>query len=123
MRGVLSELWANLTGEPDGVSWTEVDAGGVPGIWANPNGGATDRVVQYVHGGGYVLGSADDYRRFTGHIAKAVGCRVLNVDYRLAPENPHPAPVEDSTAAYRWLLTQATTPRIWPLPVTRRAAG
>ena len=59
-----------------------------------------------MHGGGYVLGSADDYKRFTGHIAKAVGCRVLNVDYRLAPEHPHPAPVEDSTAAYRWLLTQ-----------------
>jgi acetyl esterase/lipase len=105
------ETFTQLTGEPSGVRWTEVDAGGVPAIWADPTGGAQDRVVQYVHGGGYVIGSADYYRKFTGHLANAVGCRVLNVDYRLAPEHPHPAPVEDSTAAYRWLLDQGIEPR------------
>jgi len=104
------DTFATLTGEPDGVRWTEVDAGGVPAIWADPERGATDRVVQYVHGGGYVIGSADYYRKFTGHLANAIGCRVLNVDYRLAPEHPHPAPVEDSTAAYRWLLAQGIEP-------------
>jgi acetyl esterase/lipase len=60
----------------------------------------------YVHGGGYVIGSATGYRNFTGQLARAVGCRVLSVDYRLAPEHPHPAAVEDSTTAYRWLLDQ-----------------
>ena len=97
---------AMMTAAPDGVTWTEVDAGGVPAIWADPDGGSTDHVVMYVHGGGYVIGSATGYRNFTGQLAKAVGCRVLNVDYRLAPEHPHPAAVEDSTTAYRWLLDE-----------------
>ena len=105
------DMFVTLTAEPDGVNWTEVDAGGVPAIWADADGGATDRVLQYVHGGGYVIGSAPYYRKLTGHLAKAIGCRVLNVDYRLAPEHPHPAPVADSTAAYRWLLDQGIEPR------------
>jgi acetyl esterase/lipase len=95
-----------MTAAPDGVAWTEVDAGGVPAIWADSEEGSSDHVVMYVHGGGYVIGSATGYRNFTGQLAKAVGCRVLNVDYRLAPEHPHPAAVDDSTTAYRWLLDQ-----------------
>ncbi len=63
-----------------------------------------------MHGGGYVIGEAHSYKHFTGHIAKAVGCRVLSVDYRLAPEYPHPAPLHDSTTAYRWLLEQGWEP-------------
>ncbi|MEA3215462.1 MAG: epsilon-lactone hydrolase [Acidimicrobiia bacterium] len=102
--------FAGVCAAPSGVTWTDVDAGGVPAIWADPTGGATDRVLQYVHGGGYVIGDANFYRNLTGHLAKALGCRVLNVDYRLAPEHPHPAPVEDSTTAYRWLLGQGFTP-------------
>jgi acetyl esterase/lipase len=97
---------AMMTVAPEGVSWTEVDAGGVPAIWADPEGCSPDHVVMYVHGGGYVIGSATGYRNFTGQLARAVGCRVLSVDYRLAPEHPHPAAVEDSTTAYRWLLDQ-----------------
>jgi len=104
------ETFTRLTTEPEGVRWTEVDAGGVPAIWADPTGGAQDRVLQYVHGGGYVIGSAPYYRKLTGHLANALGCRVLNVDYRLAPEHPHPAPVEDSTTAYKWLLDQGIEP-------------
>jgi acetyl esterase/lipase len=104
------ETFSSLTGDPPGVRWTEVDAGGVPAIWADPADGASDRVLQYVHGGGYVIGSAPYYRKFTGHLANALGCRVLNVDYRLAPEHPHPAPVLDSTTAYRWLLDQGYEP-------------
>ena len=112
----LEEMRANtssfgeFTAEPDGVIWEPVDAGGVPAIWAIPDGGAGDRVVEYLHGGGYVLMSAEIYKRLTGHLAKAVGCRVLSVDYGLAPENPHPGPVNDSVTAYRWLLDQGYRP-------------
>ena len=109
MRGLYG-LISDLCQEPGDVTYGEVDAGGVPAIWADPKGGATDRVVQYVHGGGYVIGSAHYYKPLTGRIAKAVGCRVLNVDYRLAPEHPHPAPVDDSVAVYHWLLGQGYTP-------------
>jgi monoterpene epsilon-lactone hydrolase len=104
------QAFSGLGTVPDGVSWTEVDAGGVPAIWAEPDDGSGDAVILYVHGGGYVIGSADAYRGVTGHLARAAGCRVLNVDYRLAPEHPHPAAVEDSTAAYRWLLEQGVAP-------------
>ena len=97
---------AMMTVAPEGVAWTKVDAGGVPAIWADAEEGSSDHVVMYVHGGGYVIGSATGYRNFTGQLASAVGCRVLSVDYRLAPEHPHPAAVEDSTSAYRWLLDQ-----------------
>jgi acetyl esterase/lipase len=105
-----AEDFAAMCSEPDGVTWTAVDAGGVPAIWADPDGGATDRVLLYVHGGGYVIGSAEIYKKLTGHLANACGCRVLSVDYRLAPEHPHPAPVTDSTTAYKWLLEQGIEP-------------
>jgi epsilon-lactone hydrolase len=102
--------FSQLTAEPDGVRCEAVNAGGVPAQWIIPAGAAEDRVLQYVHGGGYVLMSAETHRKMVGHIAKAIGCRALNVDYRLAPEHPHPAPVEDSVIAYRWLLSQGVEP-------------
>lgn len=92
--------------EPQGVTITETYAGGSRAYWHDPAGGAADRVVLYVHGGGYVIGSARVYDRLAGHLANSVGCRILNVDYRLAPEHPHPAAVQDATNAYRWLLAQ-----------------
>lgn len=94
---------------PEGVGGVAVDAGGVACEWQTPEA-AGDGVVLYVHGGGYVAGSIASHRNLTGHLAKASGCRVLSVDYRLAPEHPHPAPVEDSVAAYRWLLDQGVEP-------------
>jgi phosphinothricin tripeptide acetyl hydrolase len=89
---------------PEGVTGTPVTAGGVPAEWIDPPGGATDRVVLYLHGGGYVAGSIDSHRNLTGHLARAMGCRVLALHYRLAPEHPFPAAVHDALAAYRWLL-------------------
>ena len=96
--------------EPAGITITETYAGGSRAYWNDPVNGVMDRVLLYVHGGGYVIGSARLYDRLAGHLANAIGCRVLNVDYRLAPEHPHPAAVQDSTAAYRWLLAQGYKP-------------
>ncbi len=101
-----AEMFAEMTAEPAGVKYEKVDAGGVPAVMVTPDGAKVDRVLQYVHGGGYVFCSANTHKRMAGHIAKAVGCRALVLDYRLAPEHPHPAPVDDSVAAYRWLLSQ-----------------
>lgn len=95
---------------PEGVTITETYAGGSRAYWNDPAGCAMDRVILYVHGGGYVIGSPKSHERLVGHLAKAVGCRALNVDYRLAPEHPHPAAVTDATNAYRWLLAQGFTP-------------
>ena len=101
---------ARLTSEPAGVHYEAVHAGGVSAQWVIPDGATADRVLQYVHGGGYVLMSAETHRKMVGHIASAIGCRALNVDYRLAPEHPHPAALEDSVTAYRWLLEQGVEP-------------
>ena len=98
------EAFGELATEPGGVRWEDVEIGGRPCRWAIPDDAMTDRVVQYLHGGGYVIGSLDSYRKMTGHYAAAMGCRVLSVDYGLAPENPHPAAVDHSTAVYRALL-------------------
>jgi epsilon-lactone hydrolase len=105
-----ADAFADLTAEPTGVTYRDVVAGGVPAIWVEPDGAAGDRVIQYVHGGGYVLMSARTHAKLVGHIAKATGCRALSVDYRLAPEHPHPAAVTDSVAAYRWLLAEGIEP-------------
>jgi epsilon-lactone hydrolase len=61
-------------------------------------------VILYFHGGGYVAGSVETHREFLAHIARATKRRILAVDYRLAPENPFPAALEDAVTVYRWLL-------------------
>jgi epsilon-lactone hydrolase len=65
-----------------------------------------DRAVLYLHGGGYVIGSINTHRRLAYDISAASGARVLVIDYRLAPEHPFPAAVEDAAKAWRWLLQQ-----------------
>src|SRR6185437_5239347 len=72
---------------PDGITVSEAYAGGCRAYWNDPRGGARDRVVLYFHGGGYLLGSPQTHERLCGHLANAAGCRVLSVDYRLAPEH------------------------------------
>ncbi len=104
------EHLGDVTGEPGGADYIETDAGGVPAFWAVPKGCAVDRVLLCSHGGGYVAGSMYSHRKLYGHLAKAVGCRGLIVDYRRAPESPHPGPVDDMVTAYRWLLDQGITP-------------
>ncbi|HJU16321.1 MAG TPA: alpha/beta hydrolase [Stellaceae bacterium] len=104
------EQWGNITGEPGGVDYSETDAGGVPALWAAPKGCAEDRVLLCAHGGGYVVASMYTHRKTYAHVAKAVGCRALIVDYRRAPENPHPGPVNDMARSYKWLIDQGIRP-------------
>ena len=105
------EHWGDVTAEPGGVDYIEVDAGGVPALWVVPKGCRQDRVVLCTHGGGYVTGSMYTHRKVYGHVAKAVGCRALIPHYRRAPEHVHPAPVDDATKSYRWLLDQGIKPQ------------
>lgn len=102
--------WRELATVPEGVTISETYAGGSRAYWHDPEGGAQDRVLLYVHGGGYVIGSPQSHENLVSHLAKEIGCRALNLDYRLAPEHPHPAAVDDTTAAYKWLLDQGYAP-------------
>jgi acetyl esterase/lipase len=99
------EHWGDVTAEPAGVSYHEIEAGGRPALWAIPDNCAADRVLLCLHGGGYVLASMRSHRKLYGHIARAVGCRALIPEYRRAPEHPHPAQVTDVVQAYDWLLS------------------
>lgn len=96
--------------KPEDIEWSEVDAGGVPAEWTTATSSRDGRVLVYFHGGGYVMGSAAGHRGMCSHLARATRSRVLNVDYRLAPEAPFPAAVEDAVRAYRFVLDQGIDP-------------
>ena len=92
------------------VDVTSVDANGVLAEWvAAPN--ANDNCAAlFLHGGAYILGSIESNRELAARISKSTRSRVLNIEYRLAPENPFLAAVEDATDAYRWVLDQGIDP-------------
>jgi len=87
-----------------------VNAGGVPSEFVSWQGANGNRTILYLHGGGYVICSPRTHRDLVWRIARAAKARMLSIDYRLAPENPHPAAVEDALAAYQWLLGSGTDP-------------
>jgi acetyl esterase/lipase len=86
-------------------------AGNVKAEWVVAPAADAERVLLYFHGGGYVMGSINTHRAMVARMARAAGTRALMIDYRLAPEHPFPAAVEDATGAYRWLLDQGCKPR------------
>jgi monoterpene epsilon-lactone hydrolase len=95
---------------PPEVKVERVSAPAAPAEWLRPPGAVAGRVVLYLHGGGYVIGSPRSHRHLAAGIASAAAASALLLDYRLAPEHPYPAAVDDATAAYRWLLDQAIAP-------------
>ena len=95
----------------DDISTEKVGAGGVAAEWVVAPEAQDGRVLLYFHGGGYVFGSMRTHRIILAHLSRAAQARVLGLEYRLAPEFPFPAPVEDAVAAYRWLLSNGTNPK------------
>ncbi len=91
---------------PAEVHTQSVSANGVPAEWVRWREGVEDGAILYLHGGGYVFGSLDSHRNIAWRLARASGLSVLLVDYRLAPEHPYPAAVDDAFGAYQWLLDQ-----------------
>lgn len=87
----------------DAASVTPVDANGVPGEWVTVADSDPNRRLLYLHGGGYVIGSPITHRRLCEDIAAASGCSILNLDYRLAPEHPFPAAVDDAIEALKFI--------------------
>lgn len=83
---------------------TAVDAGGVPAEWVVTPKADAGRTIVYFHGGGYCIGSMLGHRAMLSHLSTAACARVLSVGYRLAPEDPHPAALDDAVRAYRWAL-------------------
>jgi acetyl esterase/lipase len=104
------ELLMGLFPTPDDVSREAVDAGGVPAEWIRAPAARENRVILYLHGGGYVIGSIQTHRELASRLSRASQARALLIDYRLAPEHPFPAALEDALTAYRWLLSTDVEP-------------
>lgn len=96
---------------PRGTRIEQVSAGGLPAEVVTTAASNPDRHVLFLHGGAYSVGSPRLYRLFTWRLANAARARVLAIEYRLAPEHPFPAALEDSVKAYRWLLGEGADPR------------
>jgi monoterpene epsilon-lactone hydrolase len=96
---------AQLRPLPDDISTEQVDADGVPAHWLTAPEADPKRVLMYIHGGGYQLGSVRSHGPLAAHLGRGIGRRVFLPEYRLAPEHPFPAAVDDIQAAWRWLVT------------------
>lgn len=91
---------------PAGVEMNRFDLDGLPSAWFVHANAEKDKVILYLHGGGYVLGGIDSQQMMCILMAQTLKIKVLLPEYRLAPENPFPAAVEDAVKVYRWLLAQ-----------------
>ncbi|MBN1365972.1 MAG: alpha/beta hydrolase [Syntrophaceae bacterium] len=91
---------------PLGCKFEKVESGGPDALWVNASPRTDKSTILYLHGGAYSMGSSHTHAGITGVLSELTQTRVLSVDYRLAPENPHPAAVEDAVSAYCWLLDQ-----------------
>ena len=92
------------------VKIEKLTLGGVPAECSRTPGDDASGAILYVHGGGYVIGSLDSHRHMVTEAGRAAGVPVYALDYRLAPEHPFPAPLEDTVAAYKQLLSQGIAP-------------
>jgi acetyl esterase/lipase len=96
---------------PRGTETNTVDVGGVKADRIATQASRQDRHILYLHGGGYVAGSPSLYRDLTWRLATLCRASVLCIDYRLAPEHPFPAALDDAVATYRWLLARGADPK------------
>jgi monoterpene epsilon-lactone hydrolase len=103
-RGRAFGLASDVTVQP-------VTSDGVKAEWTSTPDADPSSAILYLHGGGYVICSLDSHRHLAAEVGRASGARTLAVDYRLAPEHPFPAAVEDTVAAYRYLLNSGMQPK------------
>ena len=95
-----------LGGVSKGMKIEKVDIDGIQVEWLIPVNASHEKVILYLHGGGYVTGSIEDHRMMCGLLANSTEAKVLSPEYRLAPEHPFPAALDDSLKVYQWLLDQ-----------------
>jgi acetyl esterase/lipase len=96
---------------PADIMHQSLSADGVPCQWVIPQNSPPERVLLYLHGGGFVFGLTPPHLHMAARLAQNLGMRILMVDYRLAPQHPFPAALDDCVTAYRWLLAQGISPR------------
>lgn len=109
-RNALVDRW--LIRVDPALRRTSIDAGGVPAQWIEVPESRQDRTLYYLHGGAFCLRFPNVHAALAGRWCRRLGARALLVDYRLAPEHPYPAALDDCSAAYRWLLERSAPQQI-----------
>ena len=105
-----TESLAALFKTRDDVDCTPVEVGNIPAEWITPPDTSNGGVILYFHGGSYNSGSLVSHRSLVANIGVSTKSRLLNLEYRLAPEHPFPAAVDDAVTAYQWLLDNKISP-------------
>lgn len=104
------DLFTWFLRKPRGVKYEPEMVGHMDAMWIRPNNIDNDSVILYLHGGGYAMGSIKSHKKMAGRIARACKTQCLIIEYRLAPEHPFPAAVEDAFYAYQWLRDKGFRP-------------
>ena len=104
------DFFAGMVPTASGVAVRKDSIAGLHSEWLTPDGAPQDRLLLYWHGGGYLIGSCQSHRPFVSHLALEAGICALLPEYRLAPEHPFPAAIEDAVGVYRSLLEQGYEP-------------
>ena len=108
-RVIFEEMMAAIQ-VPADVTRSSGSLGGIPVVSVEVAGADPERVILYLHGGAYAIGTAASSVGLASDLARRAGTRLVTVDYRLAPEHPHPAALQDAIAAYRGLLDSGLSP-------------
>ena len=109
-RRTVMEATAENMPVAEGVVVEDIELGGVKGMKLTPSTAQANRTLLYFHGGGYCIGSPTSHKSMVSQIAEAMGATAYSMDYRLGPEAPFPAAVDDALASYRALLESDVNP-------------
>jgi len=109
MRYIYAE-WGQLGREPEDVCYRHEEFGALKGVWTLPQGADEGTVILYFHGGGYIGGTCQGVRKLLGHMSRAGGTLGFSLEYRLAPEHPFPAQLDDALTAFDWLVARGFAP-------------
>ncbi|OKH71686.1 esterase [Mycobacterium sp. SWH-M5] len=109
MRWVFED-WQRVTAEPEDVTYASTRIGGVPGVLVKPLDADPEQMLLVLHGGGFALGSSASHRKLAGHLARACGAHAFVADFRLAPEHPYPAQLDDAAAVFGALVERDLDP-------------
>ena len=101
---VALEKMSGKTIIPDDVVFEEIDIDGISALWVTTPESQMNKIILYLHGGGYIQGSLKTHRDLCQRISRASNARTLYIDYGIAPENPFPAGLNDAVKAYQWLI-------------------
>jgi monoterpene epsilon-lactone hydrolase len=104
------EALSALTPVAPDINVEKTSIEGIPAEWVTAPNAVEDRVFLYLHGGAYIMGSCNTHRYIASKLARSTAARVLVPEYRLAPENPFPAAIEDAVKVYRWLISSGFAP-------------